>query len=220
MIFREIDIPIRRHRERVRPLQPRVPREYRDGLVRRVEDLDAVVLEITTVDEAVAIGFETIGLTLLPTVRHRRLGFELAREAAVAQALRGDAVQIAAADDAPVERRAIRAQSDTVGAEAAVGDGRGGAGVVVEGLAPDEGGDAELGAEVGGVVEVAPGLAGAEVDGDEAVAAFGAGVSHVGDALARGGEMGAEVEAHVVDVLGGGLLTVKQDLEGRGCRAY
>jgi len=50
-------------------------------------------------------------------------------------------------------------------------------------------------------VEVAPGVAGGEVDDDEAVAAFGGGVGEVGDAGGvGGGEVGAEVEAEVVEV--------------------
>lgn len=63
---------------------------------------------------------------------------------------------------------------------------------------------------------MAPGVAGAEIDGDEAVAAFGAGVGHVGDALAGGGKGGTEVEAHVVDVLGGGGVGVSGGLRERG----
>ena len=50
------------------------------------------------------------------------------------------------------------------------------------------------------VVEVAPGGAGAEVDDDDAVAAFGGGVGDVGYAFPGGGQGGAEVEAHVVEV--------------------
>lgn len=48
---------------------------------------------------------------------------------------------------------------------------------------------------------MAPGVAGAEVEGYEAVAAFGAGVGDVGDTEAGGGEVRAEVESDVVEVL-------------------
>lgn len=48
---------------------------------------------------------------------------------------------------------------------------------------------------------MSPALAGAKVDGDDAVAAFGRGIGHVGYAVAGGaGDVGAQVEAYVVDV--------------------
>ena len=49
---------------------------------------------------------------------------------------------------------------------------------------------------------MAPGGVGAEVDGYEAVAAFGAGVGDIGYTETGWGEGGAEVEADVVEVLG------------------
>lgn len=69
-------------------------------------------------------------------------GAEFAYGAAVAQALRGDRVEVTAADNTPVERCTVSAQGDAVGAEAAVGDGCVGAGLGVDGFAPDEGGEA------------------------------------------------------------------------------
>lgn len=57
------------------------------------------------------------------------------------------------------------------------------------------------GAERGGVLgELAPGVAGAEVQHDEAGAALVAAVDDVGDSLAGCGGVGAEVKAEVVHV--------------------
>ena len=172
LVLREIDIPIRGHRERVRPLQARIPREYRDGLVRRVEYLNAVVFKVAGVDEAVAVGFETIRNAFLAVVRHGGFGHVCAREATVAEACSGDGVEVAAAHDAPVECCSVGAEGDAVCTEAAMGDGGFRACLGVDDFAPDKGKVAFLGADVGGVIEVSPGFTSIEVNGYDAVATF------------------------------------------------
>ena len=61
--------------------------------------------------------------------------------------------------------------------------------------------------------ELAPGFAGAEVEHDEAGAAFVAAVDDVGDAVAGCGGVGAQVEAEVVHV---GVWVVDAWREGVG----
>lgn len=51
------------------------------------------------------------------------------------------------------------------------------------------------------VVEMAPGLAGAQVDNDDPIAAFSGGVCDVGNASTRRGNVGAEIEANIVQIL-------------------
>lgn len=51
------------------------------------------------------------------------------------------------------------------------------------------------------VVEMAPGLAGAQIDDDNTIAAFGGRVRNVGNAFTRCGDVGAEVEANIVEIL-------------------
>lgn len=68
------------------------------------------------------------------------------------------------------------------------------------------------------VVGVTPGFAGAEVDCDEAIATFGAGVGLVGDPLTGSCEMRLEIEAHIVDVLI--VLLSDGKMSGRNGRAY
>jgi len=201
LILGKIYVPIRRHRKRVCPADPRVPCENRDCLVGRVEDRNAVVFKFARVDEAVAVGFEAVRDAFLTVVGHGGFGHDFAGEATIAEARCGDRVEVTPADDAPVQGRSVRAKGDAVRAKAAVRDWRAGAHMGVDDFAPDEGGVAFLGAQVGSVVEVTPGFSGAEVDCDEAVAAFRARVGHVGDPLTGGCERGAEIEAHIVDVL-------------------
>lgn len=60
--------------------------------------------------------------------------------------------------------------------------------------------EARLWAYGGEVVEVAPGGAGAEVDNNDPVPAFGGGIGDVGNTGAGRGKGRADVEAHVVEV--------------------
>jgi len=117
----------------------------------------------------------------------------------------GDTIQIPRPHRAPIKRFPIRRQRDPIGAKGDVRDGQARAGDGVDGFAPDVGDELLLGADGGVAVEVAPGGAGAEVDDYEAVAAFGRRVGDVGDSEAGGGEVWAEVEADVVEVLGGSV---------------
>jgi len=55
--------------------------------------------------------------------------------------------------------------------------------------------------DLGNAVKMAPGLAGAEIDDYDAVAALRRGVGDIGYALAGGGDIRAYIEADVVDVL-------------------
>jgi len=195
LILRKIQIPIRRNRHTIRPANPRIPYKHTQQPSRRIEDIDSVLFEITQIDEPVAVRLEAVGDAFLAVRDHGCLSADFGEGGVVAQARGGDAVQIAARDGGPVEGFAV-------GAGRAGDDALVGAGDAVDGLAPDELEELLLGADLRDVVEVAPRGAGAEVDDDEAVAAFGAGVGDVGDSLARGGDVRPEVETDVVEVLG------------------
>lgn len=220
LVLREVQVPIRRHRQRVRPPDARVPDERRKRPVVRGEDSDALRLDVAAVDQPVGVGFQPVADALGAVVDDRGLGEDLGGWAGVPQARRGDAVEIPRAHRAPVEGFPVGGERDAVGAEGDVGDGEAGAGEGVDGFAPDVGDDLLFGADGGVAVEVAPGQAGAEVEGYEAVAAFGAGVGDVGDAEAGGREVRAEVEADVVEVLCGGVVSVGRVDEGMRRRRW
>lgn len=127
---------------------------------------------------------------------------EFGSRTVIAQTCGRNAVQIPRANSCPEQRFAITRKGDAVGAIGPREDSAG-AGNGVDWLSPDDGGGEEFDMDHGYVVEMAPGLGGAEIDGYNAVATFGRRVGYVGYALARWGVGGAEIEADVVEVLGG-----------------
>ena len=70
-----------------------------------------------------------------------RLGHDLGEGGVVKQAGGGDAVEVAAAGDAPVQGLAVGGESDAIGAEGVVNDGEAGAGDLVDDFSPDVGDD-------------------------------------------------------------------------------
>ena len=116
-----------------------------------------------------------------------------------AQVARFDAVEVVARQRGVVHDVAVEGEFGAVEALGDVGQGQAGA-ALVKGDALVRGHVFE-GAERGGVLgQLAPGLAGAEVQHDEAGAAFVAAVDDVGDAFAGCGGVGAHIEAEVVHV--------------------
>lgn len=114
------------------------------------------------------VGFQAVADALGAVVDDRGWGEDLGGWAGVPQARRGDAVEVPRAHRAPVEGFPVGGERDAVGADGDVGDvgdGEAGAGDGVDGFAPDGGDELRLGADGGVAVEVAAGLAGAEVEG-------------------------------------------------------
>lgn len=136
LVLREVDIPITRHTEGIRPRDPRVPRIHTHGPIRRVEDVDTVCLDTTGVDVVIRVSFQTVRNTLLsqPVDGSRRQEFR--RGPVGAQPRRGDRVQVTAGDGGPEEGFAVGGEGDAVRAEHQWGDDRVAAHVGVRRLAP------------------------------------------------------------------------------------
>lgn len=118
----------------------------------------------------------------------------------VPQPIRRNTIQVPATSDGPEEGIASVHKRNTVrsrGVERvvpALGI------IVIDVLAPDLLEVALRGGDVHRVVEVAPAFARADVDDHEAVAALLRRVGDVDDAGARGGDVGPEIDAEIVEV--------------------
>ena len=203
LILRKIQIPIRTRTKRIRPGKPRIPHQRRQQPGRRRIHTHRVILNIPQIHIIIGIRLHAIRQALAGQIGLGGARQDLRVRALVAQPRRRHAVQPSAARRREIHGLARGRQRDAVRAEVHVADGRARRAVAVHGLAPDGRHEACGRLHGGDVGQVAPGGAGAEVDGHERVGAFGAGVGDVGDALARGGEGGVEVEADVVQVLWG-----------------
>jgi len=195
----EVHVAVEAGGEGVGPVDAGVADDDGVGEVLGVEEGDAVGLHQAVVDVAVAVRLHAVRDARLPEADDRGLRGNFGVGAAVAEAGGRDAEEVVAEDGLPVEGLAVGGEGDAVGARGLVGEGTAGS-VAVDGLAPDVGDELAFGGDLGGVVEVAPRLVGAEVDDDEAGEAVRGGVGDVGDALAGLGDVGAQVEADVVEV--------------------
>lgn len=154
----------------------------------------------TVINEAICIRLHAVRDSRLPVVVDSALSENLAGGTAIAQSLRGDRVQVSVRDGFPIQSLSIRGQCDTIGAEIQVGEWQARLSAVYD-FAPQV--LYVLLFDVYGVVavEMAPSLAGAKVGHYNTIAALGGGIGDVCDALAGGaGEVGAQVEANVVEV--------------------
>ena len=70
-----------------------------------------------------------------------RFGHDFRERGVIEEAGGRDAVEVAAAGDAPVQGRAVGGESDAVGAECVVNDREAGAGDLVDDFSPDVGND-------------------------------------------------------------------------------
>lgn len=199
LILRKVKIPIRGHSHRIRPSDPRIPQKHARDPRTGIEDINCILLKMTRIDPPIRVRLQAIRRAHHRHTHHAPLRPNLARRPIITQPRRRNPMQVRPAHRSPIQHLPIRRQSDAVGAAGA--ENEAGAGEGVYGLAPDIEGRLRGGADLGGVVEVAPGGFGAEVHGDEGVAAGGAGVGDVGYAEAGGGEGGAQVEADVVEIL-------------------
>ena len=152
------------------------------------------------VDQSVRIRLEPITRPLLRQARNARFGTHLAVRSLCPQQRSRDTIQITPTCRTKEQRLSITAQRDAISAETKILLRFAGH-EAIDGLAPDEGKELKLGVGARVAVEVAPGVPRGEVDDHQAIAAFGGGIGEVSDAGGvGGGEVGAEVEADVVEV--------------------
>jgi len=200
LIDGEVKVPIRPRRKSVHPIDSRVSDERAHAGVRGVVDDHGVLLRVPKVDQSVRIRLKPITGTLLRQARHASLRADFAVRSLSPQQRSRDTIKITPARRSKEQRLSITAQRNPISAETKVLL-RLPSHETVHGLAPDEGQELKLGVGARVAVQVAPGVAGGEVDDHEAVATFGGGVGEVGDAGGvGGGEVVAEVEADVVEV--------------------
>jgi hypothetical protein len=185
---------------RIDPADARIAHQRRHAAVDGVKEADLVLLHVARIDEAIRIRLEPIADAPLAMVPHRALRKQLAALAALPQLRRRDTIQPAATNRAKVQILAISRQRNAVAAQRDRRQRLVRARNVVQRVAPDVGHEAALSAHLGDVVEVAPGVARAQVDDDDAVAALGARVGNVRYAFACRRQRGTQVEAHVVEV--------------------
>ena len=170
---------------------------------RRVIRINRVLLRHEHVHGAVAVAAEPVRVPAPLTQVHDVVGRPLRAQDVVrwirAEVARFDAVEVVARQGGVVHHVAVEGEFGSVEPFLDIGQGQAGT-ALVKGDALVRGHVFE-GAERGWVLgQLAPGLAGAEVQHDEAGAAFVAAVDNVGYAFAGGGGVGAHVEADVVHV--------------------
>jgi len=200
LIDREVEVSIRRNRKGIYPVYARIPHKRAHAAVGRVVDDHGLLLRVTKIDQAIRIGLEPITRPLLRQTVHASLGPHLTRRSLRPQQRSRDTIQITPARRSKEKRMSITAQRNPIRAKAQILLRLSGH-EAVNRLTPDERQELKLRVGARVAVEVAPGVAGGEVDDDEPVVAFGGGVGYVGDAGGvGGGEVGAEIEADVVEV--------------------
>ena len=199
----EVNVPVEPDVCRIGPDDPRVP-DVRFRLQRRgIVNVDGVLLRHEHVHGAVAVGAEAVCVAAALTQVHHVVGRALRAQDVErwirAEVARFDAVEVVARQRGVVHDVAVEGEFGAVEALGYVGQGQTRA-ALVKGY-PLVRGHVVEGAERGRVpVQLAPGFARAEVQHDEARAAFVAAVDDVGYPLARCGGVGAHVEAEVVHV--------------------
>ena len=199
----EIKVAVEPDIGRIRPNDPRVPhvrlRLQGGGIVQ----VNGILLRHEHVHGAVAVAAEAVGVAAALAEVLDVVGRALRAQDVVgrvrAQVLRFDAVEVVAGEGGIVHEVAVEGELDAVETLLDMGQRQARA-ALVKGLAL-VGGDVAWGAEGGGMLsQLAPRVAGAEVEHDEACAALVAAVDDVGDALAGCGGVGSHVETDVVHV--------------------
>lgn len=130
---------------RIDPIDPRIPHERGHGAVLGVEGHDGIRLEVTGVDEAVAVGVAAVAPALLAVIANGTLGHDLRRRALGAQQRGRRAEEVAGREWRPKQRLAVRRQGDAVGSDGKVS--KRGACLEVDGLAPYVGHELGIGSD-------------------------------------------------------------------------
>ena len=199
----EINVPIEPHIGRIRPNDPRVPHVRLRLQGRRIVHVNRILLRHEHVHGPVAVPAEPVGVAAPLTQVFDVVGRALRAQGVIgrvrAEVLRFDAVEIVAGEGGVVHDVAVEGELDAIEAFLDVGQRQAGA-ALVKGQAL-VGGDVAWGAEGGGVLgQLAPRLAGAEVEHDEARPALVAAIDNICDTLAGSGGVGSHVETDIVHV--------------------
>ena len=200
LVDREVKVAIRARAQSIDPVDSRVSDKRAHAGVRGIVDDDGILLRVPKVNQSIRISLKPITRPLLRQARHAGLRADFTVRSLSPQQRSRDTIKITPARRPKEQRLSITAQRNPISAETKVLL-RLPSHETVHGLAPDEGKELKLGVGARVAVEVAPGVPRGEVDDHQAIAAFGGGIGEVSDAGGvGGGEVGAEVEADVVEV--------------------
>ena len=199
----KINVPIEPHIGRIRPNDPRVPHVRLRLEGRRIVHVNRILLRHEHVHGPVAVPAEPVGvaapLTEVPDIVRRALRAQDVVGRVRAKVLRFDAIDIVAGEGGVIHDVAVEGEFDAIEAFLDIGQRQAGA-ALVKGQAL-VGRDVAWGAEGGGVLgQLAPRLAGAEVEHDKARPALVAAINDICDTLAGCGDVGSHVETDIVHI--------------------